>query len=242
MPGANAKAVVVIGEVDADQVSTDVAEFVELYDGGAGNTSLNDLALVFFDGADDASYLAFDLDGQSTNANGYFVLCGNSANVVNCDLDISPNTNLIDNGAAAVALYEDDGANFPSDTPLTTVSLLDALVYGTNDAEDAEDAGLLVLLNAGQPQVNEDGGIDSIVDSNQRCGGGARDTNGYVQASPTPGAANDCSSYTSPVPIPAAAPLPDRWPWHPRTAWLEKEASGLRHHFKIRRVREAVAL
>ena len=32
---------VIINEVDADQVGTDAAEFIELYDGGAGNTDLS---------------------------------------------------------------------------------------------------------------------------------------------------------------------------------------------------------
>ena len=54
---------VVINEVDADQVSTDSAEFVELYDGGVGNTDLTGLVLVLYNGSDDASYLSFDLDG-----------------------------------------------------------------------------------------------------------------------------------------------------------------------------------
>ena len=145
---------VVINEVDADQVGTDAAEFVELFDGGAGNTDLTGLVLVLFNGSDDASYRAFDLDGQSTDADGYFVLCGIAANVPNCDLDVTPNTNLIQNGADAVALLIGDAADFPNDTPVTTANLIDALVYDTNDPDDV---GLLALLNAGQPQVNEGG-------------------------------------------------------------------------------------
>ncbi len=50
--------------------STDAAEFVELYDGGAGGTDLTGLSIVFFNGSDDASYEAFDLDGLSTNSDG----------------------------------------------------------------------------------------------------------------------------------------------------------------------------
>jgi hypothetical protein len=41
---------VVINEVDSDTPDADVAEFVELYDGGVGNTSLTGLVLVFFNG------------------------------------------------------------------------------------------------------------------------------------------------------------------------------------------------
>ncbi|MDX2410583.1 MAG: ExeM/NucH family extracellular endonuclease [Woeseiaceae bacterium] len=181
-----------INEVDADQSGTDAGEFVELFDGGAGNTDLTGLVLVFFNGSDDASYLAFDLDGYSTNADGYFVLCGDAANVANCDLDVSPDTNLIQNGADAVALLTGDAASFPNDTPVTTDNLIDAIVY---DTSDSDDAGLLVLLNAGQPQVDERGGGNGTGHSNQRCpdgSGGARNTTTYAQFAPTPGAENIC--------------------------------------------------
>ena len=65
---------IVINEVDADTPGTDVLEFVELYDGGVGNTSLDGKVLVFFNGSNDLSYNSFDLTGYSTDANGYFVL------------------------------------------------------------------------------------------------------------------------------------------------------------------------
>ncbi|TDI83918.1 MAG: T9SS type A sorting domain-containing protein, partial [Caldithrix sp.] len=146
--------------------------------------------LVFFNGNGDVSYRAFDLDGQSTDGAGFFVVCGDAANVVNCVLDVSPNTNLIQNGPDAVALYLGDATDFPNGTLVTTTNLVDAIVYDTNDNDDA---GLLVLLNAGEPQVNEGGGGNSSADSNQRLpngSGGARNTNTYAQLSPTPGAAN----------------------------------------------------
>jgi len=115
---------VIINEVDADQVSTDSAEFVELYDGGDGNTDLSGLVLVLYNGSDNLSYLSFDLDGQSTNGNGYFVLCANAATVANCDLDVSPDTNMIQNGEDAVALLVGDGANYPNDTAFRLMAIL----------------------------------------------------------------------------------------------------------------------
>ncbi|MCK5376611.1 MAG: lamin tail domain-containing protein, partial [Acidobacteria bacterium] len=110
-PGApnDCLARLVINEVDADQTSTDNAEFVEIYDGGAGGTDLSGLVLVLYNGSDDASYTpAIDLDGFSTGGDGFFVICGDAANVPGCDLDVSPNTNLIQNGADAVALHVGD--------------------------------------------------------------------------------------------------------------------------------------
>ena len=60
---------VIINEVDSDTPGADTAEFVELYDGGVGNTSLNGLVVVFYNGSNDLSYAAFNLTG-STDANG----------------------------------------------------------------------------------------------------------------------------------------------------------------------------
>ena len=35
--------------------------------------------MVLYNGSDDASYDAFDLDGFSTDADGFFVICGDAA-------------------------------------------------------------------------------------------------------------------------------------------------------------------
>ena len=179
---------ILINEVDSDQNGTDTMEFVELYDGGVGNTSLTGTVVVFYNGSDDTSYAAFDLDGFSTNANGYFTL-GNAA-VPGVDLVFADG--LMQNGADAVAVYVGNGSSFPNGTAVTTANLIDALVY---DTSDADDPGLLVLLNSGQPQVNEDNGGNGITNSNQRCpngSGGARNTSTYNQFTPTPDGANVC--------------------------------------------------
>jgi len=180
---------VIINEVDADTPGTDIAEFVELYDGGTGSTPLDNLVLVFFNGSNDLSYAAFDLDGFSTDADGYFLL-GNAGVVPTPAIIFA--SNGLQNGADAVALYTDDAASFPNGTALTTSNLIDALVYDTSDADDAE---LLVLLNAGQPQVNENANGDGAGQSSQRCpngSGGLRNTATYAQFAPTPAAENVC--------------------------------------------------
>lgn len=187
---------ILINEVDADQTSTDIAEFVELFDGGNGNQSLDGYSLVFYNGSNDLSYQAFSLDGYSTNSDGYFVLCGDAAQVANCDLDVSPDSNLIQNGADAVALYLAPASDFPTNTAVTTSALVDAVVY---DTSDADDSGLLVLLNAGQPQLNENENAASTTDSSQRCGGAARDTDGFVIALPTAGSENQCAVVVEPT-------------------------------------------
>ena len=105
-----------------------------------------------------------------------------SATVPNVDL-IEWTTNGIQNGADAVALYMDDAANFPNGTAVTATNLVDAIVYDTNDSDDA---GLLAVL--GGDQINEDANNDSETDSVGRLpdGTGAFTTVGDV----TPGASN----------------------------------------------------
>lgn len=178
-----------INEVDSDTPGTDAAEFVELFDGGAGNTALDGMVVVFFNGSNDLSYAAFDLDGYSTNANGFFVL-GNTA----LSPDITFSDGLLQNGADAVALYQANATDFPTGTAVTTSNLLDAMVY---DTSDADDAGLLALLNPLQPQVDENASSASATVSNQRCpngSGGARITSTYAQWTPTPGSLNVCAA------------------------------------------------
>jgi predicted extracellular nuclease len=186
---------VLINEVDSDTSGTDTLEFVELYDGGVGSTELNGFVVVFFNGSGDVSYDAFDLDGYSTDPDGYFLL-GN--------VGVSPTPNItfqdngLQNGADAVAIYEGDGTDFPNGTVAATVGLIDALVY---DTDDVDDLGLLVLLNEGQPQINENGSGDKDAHSNQRCpngSGGTRNTDAFIQTLPSPGTENNCEVPSPP--------------------------------------------
>ena len=179
---------VIINELDSDTPGTDAAEFVELYDGGVGNTLLTGLVVVFYNGASDTSYRAIDLDGFSTNAQGYFTI-GNTG-VTGVDITFPGNT--LQNGEDAVALYAANATDFPNGSLVTTANIRDAVVY---DTADPDDAGLLVLLNAGQPQVDESSGTAPDVDSIGRCpngDGGARNTTTYVARTPTPDAVNNC--------------------------------------------------
>jgi predicted extracellular nuclease len=173
---------ITINELDADQSGTDSAEFIELYDGGVGGTSLAGHSLVFYNGSNDQSYRTVDLNNITTNAEGYFVICGNDSLVENCDLDLATNTNLIQNGADAVALYQTDASAFPNGSAITISNLVSALVYDTNDSDDS---GLSVLLTAGTEQINENNAGNKDFESIQAC-------SQWTTALPTPGMANQC--------------------------------------------------
>lgn len=121
--GANAQAQLVINEVDYDQPSTDVAEFLEIKNVGSTPFNLQTLAVVMVNGSNGQSaiYQTITSTEWPTLAPGdYFVICGNEANTVNCDHVGPAATNLIQNGVPdAIALIN-----------TTTQEVLDVLSYG----------------------------------------------------------------------------------------------------------------
>jgi hypothetical protein len=101
---APAEAALIINEIDYDQPGSDRAEFVELLNTGPA-LDLAGYALEFINGSTGSTYRRFALGTNGLAAGGYLVLCGDAGAVPNCDLDVSPDRNLIQNGAPdAVAL------------------------------------------------------------------------------------------------------------------------------------------
>ncbi|MDC3269031.1 T9SS type A sorting domain-containing protein [Flavobacteriaceae bacterium] len=142
----------VINEVDADTPGTDAAEFVEIL--WTPNTPLDNLTVVFFNGTNDSSYQVFDLDTYTTDANGFFILANSAlADVPGGDIDIGT-SNVLQNGADAVALYSGDF------TPglITANNLLGGVVY---DTSDNDDTGLLAVIGGVQYNEAENGAKDS---------------------------------------------------------------------------------
>ena len=190
--GAYAQPSILINELDADTPGTDSAEFVELSDGGAGNTALDGFVLVFYNGSNDESYAAYDLDGAVTSADGYYLL-GN-AGVPGVTTTFGGNG--LQNGQDAIALYRADADDFPNGTAVTTDNLVDAVVYGTDDSDDPE---LAVLLADGAPQLNEAANGDKDNESLQRMPDGSgtgRDTSVFMAALATPNAENGSGGGT----------------------------------------------
>lgn len=152
-----------INEIDSDQTGTDTAEFIEIK--WTPNTSLNGYIVVLFNGSSDTSYDTIDLATATTDANGLYVIFPSGS---------------IQNGADAAAIYQDLATNFPSDTGTTTTNLIDAIVYGTNDADDT---GLLTGLGE-TIQYNE-----TTTESLNRADDGS-----YYTAAPSAGAVNNVLS------------------------------------------------
>lgn len=176
-PGPN----LVINELNA--VAPVADEFIELFDGGSGNTNLSGLTLVLFDSSAQ-SYAAIDLAGASTDDSGYAVVGG-----ANTTPDVSLSAALND-GAAAAAVYIGAPASFPNGTAVQTDGLVDAWVY---DSGQADNAALLALLEPNEPQVDEGANGAANTESLQRCpngSGGRRRTSTVIPAAPSAGTLN----------------------------------------------------
>ncbi|KAI8484184.1 hypothetical protein Bbelb_381380 [Branchiostoma belcheri] len=183
---------VIINEINVDQPGTsrDTTEFVELYDTGMGNQSLDGLTLVFYNGGKDTAYNTIDLGGYRTNSYGYFVI--GSQNIPNADIVLG-RRNLIQNGPDAIALYHSSASGFPQGSYIRNNKLVDAVVYGTDDDVDTE---LLRILLPGQPQLNESPGSGEVDLSLSRCSCCARrDVSSFGQAVPSPGSPNQNCSF-----------------------------------------------
>jgi hypothetical protein len=174
---------IVINELDSDSDGIDDKEFVELKSQQA-NFSLDGYVLVMFNGSfsgQDQSYFSLDLSNYQTDENG-ILLIGSTFVRPFPQLLIAPNT--IQNGADAVAVYQGSEFDFPEFTPATTINLVDALVYGTGDADATS---LLNALNLSQ-QIDEDLNGQKDFESIQRNADGS-----YFVGNPTPRMTNDGS-------------------------------------------------
>jgi len=112
---------IVINEIDYDQPSTDTAEFVEILNASASSADLTGWTLQLVNGNGGSVYNNIDLSGLSIAPGDYLVVCANAATVANCDLDATPDTNFVQNGAPdAVALLFDgvvrDAVSYEGDT------------------------------------------------------------------------------------------------------------------------------
>jgi len=177
---------VVINEIDCDTPGIDDKEFVELLS-SSPNFPLDGYVLVFFNGSDNGgntSYLALDLDGYATDINGILLI--GSTTVVPFPQYIIP-TNVIQNGADAVAIYRGNAEDFIEGTlAFVNATLIDVLLYDTNDADAISMIEIFKAFNPNIQQINE--GNSNNTNSIQRNNDGT-----YFSGTPTPRRLNDGS-------------------------------------------------
>lgn len=180
------QAALVINEIDYDQPDIDTAEFIELFNNGSGSLVLDGYRLDLINGANLSVYSSIDLSGINMNPMSYFVICGDSNTVANCDLVSSPTTNLIQNGAPdGVALFNGN-------------DLLDSLTYEGTIAPYTEGVATTVVdipLEAMSLARIPDGvdNNDNSIDFASGC---------LTPGSPNISGTGDCS--VNAVPVPAA--------------------------------------
>lgn len=104
----------VINEVDYDQAGQDIAEFIEIKNISTTPVDLSAYAIQLIDAAPGPPYQSYPLIGI-LNPGDYYVLCGNNAQVPNCDQDITPNQNFIQNGAPDAILLLNTFTGIPED-------------------------------------------------------------------------------------------------------------------------------
>ncbi len=127
----------VINEIDYDQPGTDSAEFIELYNGSVSTIDLGGYALELVNGANSTVYNTIDLPSVDLGPGEFYVVCGDAVNVPNCDLDVSPDGNLVQNGSPdAVALVlqpATDGAPQPIVDTVSYEGSVPGYVEGSGD-------------------------------------------------------------------------------------------------------------
>lgn len=127
---------VVINEVDYDQPSTDATEYLEVKNTGTSSYPLQYLQVVMVNGNAGGAALYRTLENASwpaLDAQDYFVICTNQASTANCDVQVTPATNLIQNGVPdAIALVFIGG---------TEPMIVDALSYGGSVPGYTEGSG-----------------------------------------------------------------------------------------------------
>ncbi|HET9912644.1 MAG TPA: ExeM/NucH family extracellular endonuclease [Anaerolineales bacterium] len=171
----------VINEIDYDQAGTDTAEFVEIRNNDSVSVDLSAYSIQMVNGnaGGAVQYRLFSLPAVNLAAGDYFVLCANNTTVPNCDLDVTPDTDLIQNGAPdAVAL-------------LFNGSVIDTVSY-------EGDTGAPYTEGSGTGLVDSASGTQSI----SRCPDGSdTDVNNvdFSEHLSTPGSANACTADDAPA-------------------------------------------
>jgi hypothetical protein len=170
---------VILNEVDYDQIGTDASEFVEIHNTGPGPVDLGVYTLEFINGSGSASYYTLLLPSVMLPAGGYYVICGGA--VPNCNQDITPDTNWIQNGAPdAIILrigstavdklsYEGNVVGYGEGTGTTaaddnvTAFLGLSRVPNGADTDDNQADWRLVCVTPGYANTADDTGCDQPV-------------------------------------------------------------------------------
>lgn len=156
LPVTPAIAQVIINEIDYDQPGIDNEEFVELKNKGLNDVNLDVYTIELINGTGGTVYATIDLPNVTLPAGDYYVLCVSTVGVPNCDLDVSPDSQLIQNGAPDGMVLKQAG------------SVIDAVSYEGDTANATEGTAVAVMddgLSMLQGISRYPDGVDTHVNS-----------------------------------------------------------------------------
>ena len=175
---------IIINEISVDEGS---GQFIELYDGGVGDVSLDGFIVVTYKGRSEASYgHPVSLNGFVSDENGYFLI-GHASFQPDIELPRTLRTSRIPN---AVALYFEHADNMGPQTAVTGNNLIDAVVYA--DRLRPYDNALVDVLSPGSSPLILP--ANQVNTSMSRCRSWERlNAHAFTSGTPTPGRDNICS-------------------------------------------------
>ena len=167
-----------INEVDYDQLGTDSAEYLELFNADANAIDLGNYSVLLVNGFNGTPYDTITLPTFTLNPGAFFVICGNGGFVPNCNLTMPVYSNMIQNGSPdAIAIIETSSGN-----------IIDAILY-----EDSTSNPSPYEEGTGVPFVQSDTIVTSPGISMGRFPDGADSNDNSADFNTmcfTPGAAN----------------------------------------------------
>jgi len=180
--GDPADITLVINEIDYDQPSTDRAEFVEIKNIGAADVDLTGVSVVLVNGNNNAPYKTISLPAETLGVGEYFVICGDPSNTPRCNLDVTPDSNLVQNGAPDAVRIEFAG------TTIDAVSYEGSVPSAVEISGDGlADSGSIEFVSIARFPDGVDTGQNNV-DLSLRC--------------TTPGKTNSADTVNCPDPVP----------------------------------------
>ncbi|MGE0637921.1 MAG: T9SS type A sorting domain-containing protein [Bacteroidia bacterium] len=156
-------ATLVINEVDYDQVSADTAEFIELKNVSLNAIDLSTVQIYLYNGNSTtlAVYDTIFLPSYSLQPGAYYVICGNSGGVANCNQVEPIHSNMIENGSPdAIAIGSSlfpgvyaDVLSYEGDCPSPWIEGT-GVANANSDNNTDEKMGLSRLPDGTDTQVN----------------------------------------------------------------------------------------
>jgi hypothetical protein len=210
----------VVNEVDYDQgAGPDGAEFVEIKntDTFTGNLSSTQIVLVDGNGGGATRYMTYTLPSYNLGPGQYYVVCSNAALVANCNYDVTPDTDMIQDGApdAVALLYffipgSPESLSHPNGTIIDTVSYEGDTGGGFTEGSGAGliDDGISAIQDISRFPDGVDTNVNNV-DFSARCiTPGQTNSSSICAATPTPTATNTPLPTDTPTPTPTDTPLP----------------------------------